>query len=423
VGVHGLGAGAHVMTTIAQAIANRNSVRCNIAVIGDSITEGTGATEFTSRWIQQANNGIRALFPGTGAGTGGGLGFIPIQLTGESLFADPISVTGSTPTPFDLGPVRYVQIAEGTTTWTFTAPAGTTSVQIMSYDAGTSSFPGTWSWQVNAGPVTEVSNNNTLRDIVTGNIAMGDGDVLTIAWVSGTVFIDGIVHFAGDETSGITFHGCGHFGWNSSTVAPDGWNQPEEGGLDWMQTYAALDPSAICIMLGVNDAVTTAGNYTVSEFQTNLTALVNAVLTDAAMPSGLPLILIAEYEVNETFNDVDGWPAYVAAIESVAAGIPGSTFIDLSAVMPPVASAPDDYFDEEHPNDTGHALVAGYVVDAFAAQVPSGGGAATATQPIACNSYVDLNSDMTSSARAGAPYQGNMRQLAIDRWNYMYPSE
>lgn len=47
----------------------------------------------------------------------------------------------------------------------------------------------------------------------------------------------------------------------------------------------------------------------------------------------------------------------------------------------------------------------------------------TASVAIACNAYGGLNSDLTISARAGAPYQGNMRQLAFDRWNYMYPSE
>lgn len=40
---------------------------------------------------------------------------------------------------------------------------------------------------------------------------------------------------------------------------------------------------------------------------------------------------------------------------------------------------------------------------------------------------VNSDTSLTSSALitscvAGQPYQGDMRQLATDRWNYMYPS-
>jgi hypothetical protein len=41
---------------------------------------------------------------------------------------------------------------------------------------------------------------------------------------------------------------------------------------------------------------------------------------------------------------------------------------------------------------------------------------------ISVNAYTQLNSSFASSCTAGAPIQGNMRQLALDRWNYMYPS-
>lgn len=37
-------------------------------------------------------------------------------------------------------------------------------------------------------------------------------------------------------------------------------------------------------------------------------------------------------------------------------------------------------------------------------------------------SRVSMTSSFTSACTVGAPYQGNMRQLAMDRWNYMYPS-
>lgn len=38
------------------------------------------------------------------------------------------------------------------------------------------------------------------------------------------------------------------------------------------------------------------------------------------------------------------------------------------------------------------------------------------------NALVQYSTSFTSSCSAGVPFQGNMRQLALDRWNYMYPS-
>lgn len=46
----------------------------------------------------------------------------------------------------------------------------------------------------------------------------------------------------------------------------------------------------------------------------------------------------------------------------------------------------------------------------------------TKTTEIAVNSYTTLNSSFTSSFNVGAVIQGDMRQLAMGRWNYMYPS-
>jgi hypothetical protein len=34
----------------------------------------------------------------------------------------------------------------------------------------------------------------------------------------------------------------------------------------------------------------------------------------------------------------------------------------------------------------------------------------------------ELSATVTIECAAGAPYQGNMRQLSTDRWQFMYPS-
>ena len=44
------------------------------------------------------------------------------------------------------------------------------------------------------------------------------------------------------------------------------------------------------------------------------------------------------------------------------------------------------------------------------------------TTSVSIASRVQYNSSFASTIVAGQPIQGNMRQLASDRWNYMYPS-
>lgn len=41
---------------------------------------------------------------------------------------------------------------------------------------------------------------------------------------------------------------------------------------------------------------------------------------------------------------------------------------------------------------------------------------------ISVNSYQGVYSTLASSCVAGVPYQGNMRSLNRDHWNFMYPS-
>ena len=41
---------------------------------------------------------------------------------------------------------------------------------------------------------------------------------------------------------------------------------------------------------------------------------------------------------------------------------------------------------------------------------------------VECNVYVGLTLEATIEMNVGAPYQGDIRNLATDRWYSMYPS-
>lgn len=347
------------------AIANRDNARVEIPVIGDSITEGQGATQFTNRWVASANRAMRAVYPTVANGAAGGLGFIPLANTGEDTYTWPVTAVSGSAASFLIGPVRDCQQVTGTASWTFTAPAGTTSVQVMYFDAGVS---GSFTYKVGSGSATTVTNAGSGIDTFTSSIPLASGQVLTIAWASGDAFIDGIVHFAGDEASGITFHGCGHFGWDAGvSTDPGAWNQTLESGFNWNLGIAALDPAAIMIMLGTNDASTDGGDYSAADFQVNLGTLVTYLQSEGGSLASVPIVLVIPYQPDVVFAD-GSWPPYVAAIRGAAAAIPNAYVIDLNYRLPTVASDFDGdalYADTIHPTDLGHALIGEIVAGAL----------------------------------------------------------
>lgn len=352
---HGLLSTAPGALPLFAAIANRNTARVDIPVIGDSITSGRGSTTFAGTWVQQANRAIRTAYPTTVNGVAGGFGFIPIQQSdGSATYPFPFIQTG-TVGAFDCGPIRACSFAGAGWSATWTAPAGTTSVRIMYYDTSTS---GTFSWKVGAGGTTNISNAGSLLDTLSAPIAITSGQVLTIANVSGSVAIDGIVHFAGDENSGITFHNCGRSGWCAGTETTVGWNVPEQYALNWAQVYASAFPNlaALAIMLGTNDSIATVGNRTAAQFQSDLTALIATLRGAATALAAVPLLVIATYGHQATYADAGGWAAYTAAMRAAAAADGNALVIDLSYRFSFGASGPLQY-DTFHPSNAGAALI------------------------------------------------------------------
>lgn len=345
------------LTSLMAAIANRDNARVDIPVIGDSVTEGEGATEFGNIWVQQANRAIRAAYPTAANGSAGGLGFIPLLSSGETSYTWPVTLASgsdSTFAPFDLGPVRYTAHAFGATSWTWTAPAGTTSVQLMYYDAAED---GSFTYQVNSDDAVTVSNESGSVDLLTGSITMTDSDVLTVTWVSGDVYVDGIMHYAGDEDSGITFHDCGHFGWCAGTEV-NGWNQPETYSLNWAQCYTAFPGlAAIAVMLGINDADAGDGDRTGPEFASDLAGLIATVQESAGALASVPFLLIAEYQPDISVADPAGWSAYVTADRNVAASQASARVCDLAYRLPANNGSAPYWADAYHPTDLGHALI------------------------------------------------------------------
>lgn len=320
------------------AVAARDSANCSIPVIGDSITEGQGATAVAARYISQANRASRQRYPTLANGSAGGLGFIAMQSTGETTYTWPVALaTGSVASTKDVGPVRNAVSLAATGTFTFTAPAGTTSVKVMYYNDNSGAQ---FSYKVGAGGATTVTASGTVADgSLTTGITLTSGQVLTIAWVSGTIWLEGIVHYAGDESSGITWHGCGHYGWNTGN-----WIAAQSGGIDWRKSLAALSPAALAIDLGTNDP----GTFSAPQSQANILSLIS-FLRGLGSLSALPVLLIIP--VAGTSNQ-----AYATAWRQIPALASGVVTCDVNYRIPNATAWAAGYFDALHPNNGGHAL-------------------------------------------------------------------
>jgi hypothetical protein len=323
--------------------------RADIPVIGDSVTEGMGASTFAARWANQASIATRTA----NGVTSGGLGFVGIASTGEDSYTWPFTSTGS-PTSIIVGPVLGAQYRTSAGNWTWTAPTGTTSIKIMYADLG-SPYTGVFSYKIGSATAVNVTVSAGAGDgRLTADLAITAGTVLTIAWVSGTIIIEGLVHFNGDESAGVTWHACGHFGWQAGeSTDSNGWNQTNS--VDWRPSIAALVPGAgaLGIMLGGNDGQ----QYSSSQFQTNLQTLITYLRGNATL-AALPLIILIEGQANTTF--VSAWSAYPAAMRAIAAANNNTQCIDFNYRFPPVATGLTVggnalYYDAYHPTSMGHA--------------------------------------------------------------------
>lgn len=351
---------ASALTPWMSGLANRHYARCNIVCVGDSITEGQGADTADRRWIARLRDNVRTRFQTTGL-SGGGRGFLGAANSGEVSFTWPATTTGS-PTPAStLGPKSQFMQLNGSGQTISYALTGT-SADIMWTQVP---FGGTFSWAVDGGSATNVSTNG--GSIVDGrltHISLGasGAHTLTLAWVSGSSNIDGVIEFNNDYTSGIQVHDAGHYGWQTSNWA----SVTTSTTAGPAAAIAALSPAAIIISLGVNDQF---AGVTPQAFSTNLTTIISQLR--AALPDPKPSIILCMYpprtgQSGYTFP----WSQYVDAAWALASadtGGPGGTSLvsvmDFTAGNRMPGADSDSYSlwpagDLVHPSNKGHSFIA-----------------------------------------------------------------
>ncbi len=338
-------------------LANRHYTRANVVCLGDSITEGQGATAVDYRWVARLRDQLRAKFPTTGL-SGGGRGFLGARNSGEVSFAWPAQYTGSPGTGATLGPKSsFAQLNASGQTITYSLTGD--SADIMWAQAA---FGGTFSWKVDGGSATNVSTNggSTLDGKIT-HISLGStgAHTLTLTWVSGNSNVDGVVEYNGDYSTGLQVHDAGHYGWQSTN-----WTSVLASSTGAAAGIAALSPKLIIIALGVNDQFAGVAPAT---FQSNLQTIITGLR--AAQSSPYPSIVLCMYPPRQGQSGYTyPWSQYVDAAWTVAGadtgGVDGTSLVTVldSTLGPRVTGADSDVYgiwksgDLTHPSNIGHSM-------------------------------------------------------------------
>ena len=336
------------------ALAKRNSARCTIAMIGDSISEGAYSTDFQNNSTPgRLTSLLRSQFPTTGVAQG--RGWIPASNFAPGPNNPPVTVSGtSSLTQSDWSPNNQLIPMSQATHFVTVTLAGT------SFDLNyvTFSGAGVGYYQIDAGAqVTFNTNSNPAVPNVKLNVALTAGNhTIKVGWSSGgAVYFNGFTEYNQDEAAGINvarfaLSGSSTFEWLAAAHLP--------------VSTASFSPSLIIIQYGVNDARIDSHGATSNTFGNNISTMIANLQAQFTTP--VPIILSMCYQAGLNFKEP--WGNYVAVANNIAA-TNLAIVIDHSARMP-IANAAQTYGlyngDAIHPSDGGYSFMANTLAAAIA---------------------------------------------------------
>lgn len=355
------------------ALGGRETKRANVVMIGASVTEGTGSGITADMTLaQRLATTLRSRFPTKGL-TSGGRGHIgqPASATSypwtyTSAGSQAASVWDET---FHVGMNHRTRVLQGDgTAVNYNKATLTLSGSITSFDISftKTSLGGTnyAYYKIDGGAAVAFSTNAASPTPTLLHIASPATTTIEIGNLTGSLYLDGIVEYNGDENKGIQVHNCGHGSYTTAN-----WNTNATTAGSWAYSIALLSPDLLIIGdLGVNDYVTTIGNKTSAQFKTDLLSLI-ANLRTAGITC--PILLAANYQVNYSgYTYVEPWANYVAAMKAVAAADSTIAFVDHSARMPATTSNSLGIYgsDQIHPTAKGYGMMADTLMAAIAAR-------------------------------------------------------
>lgn len=320
-----------------------DSQNLNVLHIGDSITEGNGASGPQKRWIDALRSKVKTKYqPPT---IPGGSGYIPIGGVYPSVQPGDWSLTGATASVGQGegfgGSYANMSTSGQTASLTF---SGTGIILYFTDYAGNPDPTVT----IDGAAVTPIPINSS--PTIYGNgiayTGLARGSHTIVVTVGTTPF-----HLYG----GLVLDGDANAGWRTIVAARSGTQAP---GVGTLSVWNYVDPSLVTIYFGVNDY---RNNASISTFETNLTTIVNYVKSRSLNPK---IVLIKGYEPLHPTTPIAPWSSYRDTVQKVA----NANNLLCCDILPKfgvgVISATYSA-DSVHPNDTGHSLIADAIMESL----------------------------------------------------------
>lgn len=330
-GTGGGGTTSSGLTAWYAAINNRANAGATALFIGDSLTEGQGASAKVNRWLDRFSEYIRSAYVTTGV-TAPGVGYIPSNyatygpdspwgpLSSDSVTGTHTYNVSNSTEKLSLG-VRWDLMSAGAT-WVKNVTG--TSVDIW-WAQGFGSF----TYKIDGGTAVTVntSTGTTGKPSLT-HVSLGTSGSHTVTiTATSAIHFGGIMVYNGDEAKGIRVVDSGHTGYRTDQF------------LGMGATWALVNPDLVVIELGSNDCIQNANSAAV--VKANIKQLIADVRASVSKSCSIALLGMTSASLPSS------WPSYVTAIQSIVTDDPTVVYIDMGA-MTKTAS------DGLHPNDAGH---------------------------------------------------------------------
>lgn len=337
------------------ALAKRSAAPTQIVVIGDSISEGTGASTLARRWQTALQAALRSRLGASGAE----FPFIPAWPGASSVPGWPVTRAGTVVETNSYGLGWRTAVLQNDThvlTFAFTG----TSAAIMFVR---SSSTGKLRVTVDGGTPVVVDTNSTSSGQPASNAATWSTgsltrDAHTIVVTRDTSsaagqypYVQGLLTWDGDESAGVRILDASHSGYSSVTMV--------SGTREEMASKALVGAGGAAlaiIAMGTNDTV---GPTDVVTYKANIEAMIARLRTDGFAGSVLLLHMYKGGGLDETV-----YTGFGDQLSAIAASDPDVAFLDLRRSMPDVPtpySAPASlglFADSLHPSDAGHGWIA-----------------------------------------------------------------
>ena len=364
------GGNANALAQWNTALKDRTTQAATWVAWGDSITEGQGSTTVAGRWINQTLTTLRTKYPISGVT--GGFGYVPSFYntynagSGEDSdwSTDPVlSGSASENTANDGAPDGGQELGNGAglglRTVTLKSGGSETfkvsgsSIDIM-YNYGSGSF----SYKVDSGAATTIATTGGTGATGSKHVAFSStgSHTVTISGVSGSVILEGIMVYSGDETKGIHLYDSAQ----SAITTPDYLKQATNVAAITANVKADL----VTIELGANDFG--RGGATPTQTTANLKTMV-ADIRNASKSHEPSIVIVVVYPNTGTGTLGYPWSSYESAIKAVTSADPTLGLLDLTSFGTAGKAGGVIATDGIHPSNAGQTklaqMVSGYLED------------------------------------------------------------